>query len=417
MKVTSISFRSVSSRAATVSEDASTNRQVGREAPFTGYAGTKRKPPMACRSRFKVALMGFASLIAVVSAEAVEAPGGLSLCVEKTQGMDCVSAQVPPQPEPVPPADGSTVLGISGDEFTINGRPTFLLGASYFNGRHWHKSDLDFLAARGFNLIRVWMDWLYESYFDSNGNLAYERDLIDLVRYADQKGIVVDLTILDTATSFGTSFGERTNAVRTAVRALRNENNVLFDIMNEHDHDIGEDFVGVPKKAISHDELTELIRVAKAENPNAIVTVSSLQGHMVEMTDPLDSLQKSNINEELAAGVDLVAPHFHRDPDWGRDTSVRVSMVKNYLASVGKAVPVYVQEDHRRGWTSRTAPVEPVEIDFLTAATGAKRAGAAGWVFHTAAGYELESQDFVSSLDFVEQSVVAKLANQVAGVR
>ena len=75
------------------------------------------------------------------------------------------------------PVSSSSVLGISGDNFTINGTPTFLLGVSYFDALDWRTSDLDGLHARGFNLIRIFLDWKTdngndaESIFDMAGNL------------------------------------------------------------------------------------------------------------------------------------------------------------------------------------------------------------------------------------------------------
>ncbi|MFB3042499.1 MAG: hypothetical protein ACE1ZS_11965, partial [Candidatus Poribacteria bacterium] len=56
-------------------------------------------------------------------------------------------------------AQSNLVLGAADDRFTINNIPAFLLGASYFDGRNYHESDLIALSAKGFNLIRVWLDW------------------------------------------------------------------------------------------------------------------------------------------------------------------------------------------------------------------------------------------------------------------
>jgi hypothetical protein len=76
--------------------------------------------------------------------------GGAAVWIA-TQGNDanrCMNTAAP-----LPPQSASPKIGISGDKFTINGTPTFLLGASYFDAYGWNISDLDCLAARKFNLI------------------------------------------------------------------------------------------------------------------------------------------------------------------------------------------------------------------------------------------------------------------------
>lgn len=79
-----------------------------------------------------------------------------------------------PTPTPLPPPASSATVGISGDKFTINGSPKFLLGASYFNARSWKQSDIDGLAVRGFNNIRIWLEtWgaMSSWFFNSDGSL------------------------------------------------------------------------------------------------------------------------------------------------------------------------------------------------------------------------------------------------------
>ena len=96
-------------------------------------------------------------------------------------------------------AQSNLVLGISGDRFTINDAPTFLLGVSYFDGRNYRESDLITLSAKGFNLIRVWLDWREDSYLDEKGNWlsGADQDLLPLVDFANTQGLIVDIAILD----------------------------------------------------------------------------------------------------------------------------------------------------------------------------------------------------------------------------
>ncbi|MCI0560273.1 MAG: hypothetical protein MN733_17440, partial [Nitrososphaera sp.] len=122
------------------------------------------------------------------------------------------------------PVFGATNLGISGEKFTINGNETFLLGVSYFDAFNWRVSDLDELSARGYNLIRVRLDWKDQGFFDSDGNLIWAQPLLELVEAADTRGLIVDVTILDEALSFEPS--NRQKAVRQAVSALKGRPNV-----------------------------------------------------------------------------------------------------------------------------------------------------------------------------------------------
>src|SRR5438270_10808638 len=56
-----------------------------------------------------------------------------------------------------------TILTIDGSRFTINGKPTFLLGFSYYGAlgapeKTLH-ADLDEMQQLGCNWIRVWATW------------------------------------------------------------------------------------------------------------------------------------------------------------------------------------------------------------------------------------------------------------------
>ena len=60
-------------------------------------------------------------------------------------------------------------LGIDADDFTIDGKPTFLFGISYYGAlgapRQYVQKDLDDIQRLGFNWIRVWATW---SAFDND---------------------------------------------------------------------------------------------------------------------------------------------------------------------------------------------------------------------------------------------------------
>jgi hypothetical protein len=298
-------------------------------------------------------------------------------------------AAPPPGPAPV----GPVTVGISGDKFTVNGQPTFLIGVSYFDGSNYQVSDFDALAARRFNLIRIWLDWGTagdgRSFFDGSGALVQGAKLLNLVRAARARGLVVDVTILDP----GLTFGDVNRALRETATLLKDEPNVFFDVMNEHDHG------GGPR---SHAEVAGFISTVRANAPNRPVTVSSTGGHLMDT---------ANIEEEMNAGVQIVTPHFERTSDWYDRTDDRVRFVKNYIASRGRNLPVYLQEEARRGHSG----LDPSKDQFLQAAREARDAGAAAWVLHTDAGFDLGANSFFGAVDPVELDTLNSLADTIYG--
>jgi hypothetical protein len=294
------------------------------------------------------------------------------------------------------PASSITNVGIEEDRLTVNGAPRFLLGVSYFDIQHWRLSDLDGLAARKFNLIRVWLDWLAErqpsrSMFDATGTLppGNQRLILELVRACASRGIVVEVVILQAASRIPAPEA----AFRNAVKLLRREPNVIFDLVNEHNNR--------PWSA-SHRRMAQLMKVAKEEASDKVMFYSSWEPHL--LSEDAARLQRGAINDELASGVMVLAPHLLRTPDWAQQTASRVQALKQYLASVGKVIPVYLSEENRRGYQDSSAE------QFRLAARQAYEAGAAAWIFHTQAGFDLSEKDFFGRLDPVERDVIETLA-------
>ena len=310
------------------------------------------------------------------------------------------------QGEATPP-----VLGISADRFTVNGATKFLLGLSYFDALGWKVSDLDGLQSRGFNLIRIWLDWgiwtdRSRSFFNEDGSMKNAQTILDLVRAAAARGIVVDVTILNSCSVQGgecASSGFQNmeiakTAIKNAVNLLRSEPNVFFDIVNERDTDVG---------IWTNSVMTDLVNAAKQQDANAIITFS----HTGDLDDGSGAM-----DAELNTGIHLVAPHYRRTTGWYDQTDQRVNATKGYLASVGRKIPVYLQEEQRRGF--HTVPTYVVEDhpkeEFFQAAREAMNSGAAGWVFHTAAGFELsDTRSIFENLDNVEREVVDGLSGEL----
>lgn len=291
-----------------------------------------------------------------------------------------------------------TSFGISGSKFTINGSAKFLLGVSYFDGRYWRATDLDTLAQKRYNLIRIWLDWSPHSFFDSNGYLDYQYELLDLVRACATRGIVVDVTILDTELDWNTNQTVSNAAVQQVVTALAAEPNVFLDVVNEHN---------ISGDTFTHAQVETLINTAHTADNTAITTVSSGGKHIVNDL----TLQTGNIDAELSAGVQFLTPHLTRTSDWYGKTDQRVKLIKDYLAKKGRNIPVYLQEEARRGHSG----LNPTKAQFVQAAKEAKAAGAAGWIFHTDAGFDLAAGSFFSQLDSVETDTVNALPTAIFG--
>lgn len=292
--------------------------------------------------------------------------------------------------------DGSGLV-IDGEGFRFDGAPTFLLGVSYFDGRDWQPADLDGLAQRGWNLVRVWLDWSDDGFFAPDGALSPEgsQALLELVAAARERDMVVDVTILDPELLvFPADTDHRVVAVQSVTTALLDANNVLFDVMNEHDH---------PSGPIAHDEGGTIVAAVKAIDPDRIVTISSTGGHLVADDG---TVQTAMVDEELdVVGVEVVTPHLPRTPDWASVTGLRVMNLRAHLQQRGAIVPIYLQEEARRGHSG----LDPSAEEFTLAARQARDAGAAGWIFHTDAGFELGPEGFFALLDEVEAVVVDTL--------
>lgn len=295
----------------------------------------------------------------------------------------------------------AVTIGVAGDRFTFDGTPRFLLGISYFDARNWHASDLDEIRRLGYNSIRIWLDWADQGFFDPNGDWRARQTLLDFVAAANARGLAVDVTILNSDPHTKNSFGvaQRAKVVRQVFATLSGTTNVFYDLMNEHNHR------GTPA---THANLKEWIAIARQENPEAIITVSSTEQHLVNVRE---QLLPENADGELDAGVQIITPHFLRSANWDELTGSRVRMVKEHLLRRGRDIPVYLNEEARRAYRNFFPPA----AQMLRAAAAARDAGAAGYNFHTGACFNLRIGPLFSQLDEVEREVVARLPMVISG--
>src|SRR3989344_2611278 len=191
-------------------------------------------------------------------------------------------------------------LGVSGGKFTINGAPTFLLGVSFFDAINETAgnldSDLQYLQNNHFNLIRVWADWSWQNNEENNNSSITNRnstvyntnatlnnrinELKNIIEKAATRGIVVEVVIEDTNPWFyenGEDFNERLTAAREITTALSSYQNVLFDIVNEHDH------TGTAFFPASHNQAGLIADEIRSVDSDRIVTISSTGRHIIDV--------------------------------------------------------------------------------------------------------------------------------------
>lgn len=268
-------------------------------------------------------------------------------------------------------ASGQTpVLGVSGASFTLDGKPTFLLGASYYGAlgiedRERITKDLDDLVAHGINWIRVWATW---DAFDNNVSAVapdgsprspFMERLERLCRLAGRRGMVVDITVSRGRNpAFPASLEQHQVIMKTLATRLRPFRNLYFDIANERGV---RDARHVPIK-----EVGEVIRAVKQIDPQRLCTASGCDS---------DEEARAYIDE---CGMDFICPHRARNAQSPAETEKETGEWLAAIKSASRLVPVHYQEPFRRDY----GPWQPVAADFITDLEGARRGGAAGWCFH-----------------------------------
>lgn len=296
----------------------------------------------------------------------------------------------------------NTILGVEGAHFTVNNRPTFLVGFSYYGAlggpEDFVRRDLGEMHAHGFNWLRVWATWGgYETNVSAVTATGLPREpyltrLKWLVAECDRLGMVVDVTFNRGKELPGLK--EHLTAVDSLITALKPHRNWYLDLGNERD--VGD------ARYVSLDELKQLRAKVRELDPDRLVT-ASFGGHDLSLADVRGALE--------VAGVDFLCPHRprHRESPGGTEAATR----KTLSLEVGRIVPVHYQEPFRRGYTAW----EPVAADFLADLRGALKGGAAGWCFHNGGqrskpdeqprrSFDLRAKRLLDQLDEEEMKVV-----------
>jgi hypothetical protein len=302
-------------------------------------------------------------------------------------------------------------LTVSDTSFAIGGTERWLAGISLFDAlgpNPPRDEDLDALGAWGVSIVRVWAHWNAPIY-DAAGLLHREgrARLHALVERLRARGLILELVLLRPGQLPGERFAifasadSRIRAVREISESLRPYRNVLFDLYNEHDH---------PHGPIAHRDLRPIRDAVKQIDPDRLVTVSSTAYHFLDPQSALDEHGRKNVREEVgldegSVGADLLAVHLPDNPGWVEATDTRVRTLRQALAEMKRDVPIYLSEGPRARPGESTIPAK----SYLAAAERARRAGAAGWVFHTSAGYRLGDVPFLEALNDDERQALTEL--------
>jgi len=302
----------------------------------------------------------------------------------------------------------ATVLGIEETRFTLNGKPAFLLGFSYYAGLGASEesihSDLDDFQKHGFNWLRVWATWASfgndVSAIDAQGRARepFLGKLKWLVAQCDRRGLIVDVTL--TRGERLPNYEAHLRAVETLVDALKPYRNWYLDLANERDVR--------DARYVSAEELKQLRDRVRRLDPQRLVT-ASFGGHDLSAEDVRESL--------LTVGADFLSPHRPRTPESPGQTEAKTRECLELMKQVGRVAPVHHQEPFRRGYDRW----EPVAADFLADLRGAVAGGAAGWCFHNGTqrnapdqqprrSFDLHSRRLFDQLDGEERKSVAEAA-------
>ena len=315
------------------------------------------------------------------------------------------------------PEGSQTILGIRGDSFTLNGRPTFLLGFSYYGAlgtpEEFIRRDLEDFQRHGFNWLRVWATWsafgTNVSAVDAQGKPRepFLPKLQWIVAQCDRRGMIVDVTLTRGAASGSNPAGAplpsvkaHQCAVNTLIKTLKLHRNWYLDLANERDVR--------DERYVSPTELTQLRSLVASLDPQRLVT-ASYGGHDLSAGDIRESLEM--------IGLDFLSVHRPRAADSPSQTQAQTVACLETMNKIGRVVPVLYQEPFRRGYSQW----EPAAADFLADLRGAVTGGAAGWCFHNGSqrtapneqprrSFDMRGRRLIDQLDGEETKLVAAAA-------
>ncbi|NQV35923.1 MAG: hypothetical protein HQ515_24745 [Phycisphaeraceae bacterium] len=315
-------------------------------------------------------------------------------------------------------AESKTRLEIAGTQFTINGKPAFLHGISYYGAlgarRRFVVRDLDDMQRHGFNWIRVWATWSAfdndVSAVDNEGRVRESQmeKLKWLLTECDRRGIIVDVTLTKGEGRLGnahvSALEKHAQALETLTSELREWRNWYLDMANEHNIRSK----SLVTKFVSFEDARTLRNRVKKVDEQRLVTISYVR-------DP----SKEDVRRYLLdVQVDFLSPHRPRNPKSARETATMTRQYLTWMREFGRLIPIHYQEPFRRdfskGW-------QPTAEDFQADLEGAIEGGAAGWCFHNGdnrwgpdaeprRSFDMRQRRLFEQLDSVELEAVKKMA-------
>ncbi len=272
------------------------------------------------------------------------------------------------------PATIAPVVNVDGTRFTLDERPAFLLFVSYFDAMRRGDAapdglDADFAFFRGkVDGVRVFANWLAygcppkpatDTLFDLSG--VDERRWPSLLRVLDKAseyGLLVDVTFDRDSVhrAGGMSRAAYVRALADVTRRLTGRYpNVYFDLQNEWDNR--------GAHAMTDAELREAAAAVHRDDPHRLITAS---GAFVK-----------------DAGLDFAAVHDPRDAHWFEEAHYRDALVAG--------VATLFQEPKSFSAFCPGQDKDDMPGHHATAAVNARRAGAAGWTFHTRTAFRMDN--------------------------
>jgi hypothetical protein len=298
-------------------------------------------------------------------------------------------------------------LGISGNRFTVDGQPRYLVFLSYFDALDVDGgqaiADFDYFVSRGVDGIRILPNWLTvhpatfasDTLIRADGQIN-EGTFSNLVWYLDrarERGLLVDLTLTaDTISSFidppqhpdynDITFSNYLDGVRRVAERLTGYRNMLFDIQNEANLN-GPDH----RTPLSDGQIIQIKNAVKSVDPGRIVTASFDQGQ----TNTGAASRANNSQQDVAS--------WHEDRVQNFWTGTR-SRLQQMRAITSK--PIYLQEPERfrqNGPEDGTGPGADnswwlTAGGLIEAVREAKKGCAAAWTFHTAASHFMNGSNW-----------------------
>ncbi len=325
------------------------------------------------------------------------------------------NAQLPPLPGSAPDQCGPYINGLPPTPEGPSYDGDHIMGVSYFSAIGAPisdvESDLDWLGNRGFDHLRIMATWNRDwidgnpggnlpvpnaCIIDAGGNLIPDRvnALRAILDAATERGFTVDVSFwyrdyldqgceLQSCGDDDSCWPRYQNGVVDFVEDIEGEYpNVFIDVDNES-------YAGPGSP--HWDKIEGLKLAAAAADANRLLTFS--QGGLNQNT----SAGQLGYNI-VQGGADLAAPHFQRTENWDDDTVLRVDHLRDILDTI---IPIHLQEEARVGWCDGGAggSSENCQHDDILNSLGLSiYAGAAGWNFHTSAGFDLPGTRFRTRL-------------------